>query len=132
MPTSTGLRMTEADYGEIVRSLKSGALCLEILSHTSRSVGPLAGRLDSSSGAGCGTTGSAPRSGPRAPGAGPGSPQPDPHHAAPDPTRQRLVRGDEDRLLAQVPVVHKATQHDGRVRRVAQVADLVEDQHVWV
>jgi hypothetical protein len=74
------------------RFVSPGALFPEIPSYSSRSVSPLAGRQDGPSGAKCGTSGPAPRSGPRALRAGPGSPPPDPHHAAPGPTPPAACR----------------------------------------
>ena len=48
------------------------------------------------------------------------------------PGRQRLVGGDEDRELPEVAFVDDPIEHVGRVGRVREVADFIEDQHVRV
>jgi hypothetical protein len=48
------------------------------------------------------------------------------------PLVERLVGGENDGSLAQVSVVDDMEEHVGRIGPVAEIAQLVDDQDVWV
>jgi hypothetical protein len=49
-------------------------------------------------------------------------------HAA--PRGERLVGGEDHRALVQVAVIHDLEEDVGCVRAIAEIADLVDDEHV--